>query len=151
MKLPILVFLSLAMCLACAHTPRAAAVPPWESAPLAPRLQFIEAVAPGDITLLVVDGHAGTPLREAVASFDSTSIVAYGDSLGRIRFHRVAPGPLRLRIRRVNYVMRRESITLQEGTGLALVVQLQRAPTLEEVGHSSSRQPPPMRHDLSSP
>lgn len=142
MKLPILALLSLAMGTACARTPRTVAGPLWESAPLSPRLQFAEPIAPGDVTLLVVDGHSGAPLRETIATFDSTSIVAYGDSLGRIRFHHVATRLLRLRIRRVNYVMRRDSITLRDGAGLALVVQMRRAPILEEVGRPSSRQPP---------
>jgi hypothetical protein len=142
MKLPIFALSSLAMGTACARTPRTAAIPPCESPPLAPRLQFAEPIAPGDVALLVLDGHSGAPLRETVATFDSTSLVANGDSLGRIRFHRVAAGLLRLRIRRVNFVMYRDSITLRDGTGLALVVQMQPGPILEEVGRPPSRQPP---------
>jgi len=142
MKFPVIVLFGVVPSTACVHAPRPAREVPWETAPLAPRLQFVESIAPGDVSLLVLDGHSGAPLRDAVANVESTSIVAYGDSLGRIRFHHLAPGLLRLRIRRVNYVMRRDSLTLPPGSGLALVVQMQRGPALERVGGPSLHKPP---------
>jgi hypothetical protein len=118
----------------------AAAIP--GSAP-APRLQFNEPVTPGDVVLLVLDAQSGAPLSEVVASFDSTSRVAYSDTLGRIRFYHVPAGPLRLHLRHVGYWFRTDSLTLGTGAGLAVVVRMQPTPTiLDSPTHPSSRQPP---------
>jgi hypothetical protein len=75
----------------------AASRPVAATAPLAPRLEFAEPIAVGDVVLLVI--HA-----QSVANFDSTSRVGLADTLGRIRFRRVPPGSLRLRVRRVGYL-----------------------------------------------
>jgi hypothetical protein len=82
----------------------AASRPVAATAPLAPRLEFAEPIAVGDVVLLVIHAQSGAPLRDAVANFDSTSRVGLADTLGRIRFRRVPPGSLRLRVRRVGYL-----------------------------------------------
>ncbi len=115
----------------------------WASAPLAPQLRFTEAIAAGDVVLLVVDRHSGAPLRDAQASFDSTPMTALADTLGRIHFRRVPQGPLHLRVRRVGYFMRTDSLTLPAAMGLALVVQMQRmATTLEQASQPPMPKPP---------
>ena len=147
MKTPVVAILSVALTWACSRAPRTAAAPAvWETAPLAPLLHFTEPVAVGDVVLLVVDGHSGAPLREAVANFDSTARIASADTLGRIRFHRVPPGLLHLRVRRVGYLMRTDSLTLPAAVGLALVVQMRRmSTTLEQVSQPWLPKPPNVR------
>ncbi len=144
MKTPLVSILSVALAFACYRAPRTRASPPiWETAPLAPRLQCTEPIAVGDVVLLVVDGHSGAPLRDAVANFDSTPRIASADTLGRIRFRRVPPGLLHLRVRRVGYFMRTDSLTLPTAVGLAIVVQMRRMSTmLEQVSQPLVPKPP---------
>ncbi len=145
MKRPLLACLILVLLAACGRVgpPAPAPTPVWDAAPLAPTLQFSESVATGDVVLLLVDAHTGAPLRSAVVSFDSTSRIASSDSLGRIRFRRVNPGPQRLLVRCPGYYLRHESITMPSAAGLALLIQMQRRPEpLGEFGEPPVRKPP---------
>lgn len=117
--------------------------PAWDAVPLAPPLQFAESVAAGDVVLLVVDAHTGAPLHNAVVSFDSTSRISSADTLGRIRFHRVSPGPLRLLLRCPGYYLRRDSLTMPSAAGLALLIQMRRRPEpLREFDEPPMPKPP---------
>jgi hypothetical protein len=117
--------------------------PDWESAPLAPSLQFAEPVAAGDLVLLVIDAHTGAPLHHAEVSFDSTSTISSADSLGRMRFHHVNPGTQHLLVRCLGYYLQRDSLMMPSGAGLALLIQMHRRPEpLGEFGEPPARKPP---------
>lgn len=131
MKSHIAPVLALAVVAAC-HRGQGAIDPlsSWAAARLAPRLEFNEPIAGGDVVLLVIDAHSGEPIAEVTAFFPENPKAVYSDSLGRIRFHDVAPGAHDIRIRRIGYVGQTRSVTLSNGTGLALVVQLSRMPSV---------------------
>lgn len=131
-RLACLVLVILVACGRVSPLPSPAPQTAWDAVPLAPTLQFAESIAAGDVVLLVVDAHTGAPLRNAVVSFDSTSRISSADSLGHIRFHRVSPGPQRLLVRCPGYNLRHESIIVPSAAGLALLIQMRRAP--ERVG-----------------
>jgi len=82
----------------------------------------------GDVVLVILDAHTGAPLRNAVVSFDSTSRISGADTLGRIRFRRVSPGPQRLLVRCPGYYLQRDTITMPSAAGLALLIQMRRRP-----------------------
>ena len=69
MKIPLLAVLSSVLTAACYRVIRTPPPVAWEAAPLAPRLQFIESIAPGDVARSEwVDraAMAGTVLAHAV-------------------------------------------------------------------------------------
>jgi len=123
-----LVLLLSAACARLGRQPSTVAQPAWDAVPLAPTLQFTESIGAGDVVLVILDAHTGAPLRNAVVSFDSTSRISGADTLGRIRFRRVSPGPQRLLVRCPGYYLQRDTITMPSAAGLALLIQMRRRP-----------------------
>lgn len=99
----------------------------WSQVPPAPAIRFTETVPPGSIVVLVLDAHSGSPLTDALAMVPGSSLRAVTDSAGILRLRPSRPGPLDLNIRRVGYRVWHSIVNVPDSTGLALVVQLQRA------------------------
>jgi hypothetical protein len=97
------------------------------NAPLAPTLEFQEVLSPGTIAVLVIDAHSGAPLSHSLIGLYPRGRITSTDSLGRARFESVAPGRHVLHVRSIGYEERRDSVSMIDSGGLAVVVQLRRA------------------------
>jgi hypothetical protein len=96
--------------------------------PLAPRLEFAEPVAPGTLVVLVSDAHSGAPVHSAVVDLlPQFSRRAMSDSLGRARLTDLPPGRHTVQVRRIGYHTRADTVSMREGHGVAMLVQLRRA------------------------
>jgi hypothetical protein len=101
------------------------------NATLNPVLTFSEVLPPRTVALLVLDAHSGAPLRDAVVTIQpERRFGVMTDSLGRARLRNVPAGRYAVLVRHLGHHFWADSLTLSDSVGMALLIQLRRAPTM---------------------
>lgn len=93
---------------------------------LLPPAELIAPVAPGEVVGLVTDAHSGAPLADAVVRLLPGGLQASTDASGHFRLGPAPEGRYRLRVLRVGYVERADSVVLGPASGAAVAVRLSR-------------------------
>jgi hypothetical protein len=121
--------------------------------PLAPSLQFAEAIAPRTLAVLVLDAHSGAPARYSAVSVTPELPTRGGeqwiggapDSTGVLRLRLPRAGRYAVHVIGIGYESLREPVAVTDTTGFALVVQLKRSyerPKEVIIGPEPARKPP---------
>ena len=93
---------------------------------LLPSAELIATVTPGEVVGLVTDAHSGAPLADAVVRLTPTALEVSTDAAGRFRLGPAPEGRYRLRVLRIGYVQRADSLVLGPGSGAVVAVRLSR-------------------------
>ena len=99
------------------------------SPPLLPRVSFRETVAPGQLVGVVLDAHSGQPIDVAQATVTLSALrrQARTNERGVFRIDGLSPGTYVLRVIRIGYDARSDTLTVVAGAGVSAVVQMKRA------------------------
>ena len=96
-----------------------------DTAHVAPVLALDEPAPPGMITVLVLDGHSGDPIR-AHLTLDPIRRIAEADLTGVARFTDMAPGRYGIVIRAMGYRAKVDSLVVSSTAGRIRIAQLRR-------------------------
>ena len=89
-------------------------------------IKFLANVEPKSFVALVLDSTTKRPLQAVSVDFPFLRLGAYSDSLGIVRFHDLPEGLQRLRVRRLGYEVRSDSIQIMKQSGAVAVYDLAR-------------------------
>jgi len=93
---------------------------------LLPPAELIATVAAGEVVGLVTDAHSGAPLAGVIVQLLPSGLHASTDTTGRFRLGPAPEGRYQLRVLRIGYVGRADSLVLGPTNGAAVAVRLSR-------------------------
>jgi len=107
-----------------------------------PPAELIATVSPGEVVGLVTDAQSGAPLPDAIVRLTPTELQARTDASGQFRLGPAPEGRYLLRVLRVGFVARADSLVLAPASGAAVAVRLSRTTVrLEYVGAGAEMRP----------